>query len=415
MKKTMFVGIFAGMVVAIYLFGVGREVFAQVMINEVLPNPTYTNDNSEWLELFNYSDDDVDLSSWSLAGESFPENTLIPSQGYLVIARDPAALLEEFGVVPGVVNLNVRLVNSGTTVELAHEASLIDTFVYPSTAGAHSWERRGPNCSEVEPGQPHSLGVENPARAPICFLAEPPAPPAAGTPPALPNLVISEFLPDAEGSDIGNEWLEILNAGAEEVVINGELIARSGSSSVPVPDGTIPPGGYLVVTFAQALLRNCNQPDDCQDDISIHWNGSELDTIVYNDSAAGQSWSKDSSGNWHMDWKVTPGRQNQPFPIPIVNAEMPPVAAPVPTSEHQTGQTLGTQSDEAQAAQPQYKLPKLTPVKAEMAEPVYSMPLPPVWWVYWVALAAQILLGGWMVRSPAKAVLVKYSSWWWGN
>ena len=35
------------------------------------------------------------------------------------------------------------------------------------------------------------------------------------------TISISEFLPNPEGSDTGNEWIELYNSGAEELSLNG--------------------------------------------------------------------------------------------------------------------------------------------------------------------------------------------------
>ncbi len=72
-----------------------------VTFNEVMYNPTGTQARGEWIELHNQMAINMDISRWSLTGGifyEFPEGTIIPGNGYLVIASNPAALAEDSGV-----------------------------------------------------------------------------------------------------------------------------------------------------------------------------------------------------------------------------------------------------------------------------------------------------------------------------
>lgn len=71
--------------------------------------------NNEWLELRNQMAVDVDVSGWSLGdgvSYTFPEGTIIPARGYLVIAATPSTIPGSLGPWTG------RLDNAGETVEL---------------------------------------------------------------------------------------------------------------------------------------------------------------------------------------------------------------------------------------------------------------------------------------------------------
>lgn len=73
---------------AIFLFLPGR-VLAQVVINELLPNPA---DGPDWIELYNTTNQDVDLGEWILDDEGTATNMVdikeatISAQGFLVFA-----------------------------------------------------------------------------------------------------------------------------------------------------------------------------------------------------------------------------------------------------------------------------------------------------------------------------------------
>ena len=64
-----------------------------VVFNELMYHPV--DGEPEWIELHNQMGVDMDLSGWRLDGGvqfAFPAGTVVPGQGYLVIASDPSAV-----------------------------------------------------------------------------------------------------------------------------------------------------------------------------------------------------------------------------------------------------------------------------------------------------------------------------------
>ena len=77
----------------------GAELTATV---EAVPRVPFANSPEQWVELFNRSSNTVDLTGWRLdegIDFRFASNTTIAPGGYLVAAKDPAALLAKF---PGI-------------------------------------------------------------------------------------------------------------------------------------------------------------------------------------------------------------------------------------------------------------------------------------------------------------------------
>ena len=100
-----------------------------VVFNEIMYNVPGDDESMEWIELHNQMAVDMDLSGWRLDGGvryDFPEGTVIPGQGFLVVASDPNKLLESAGVDDALGPLAGRLSNGGEELVLLNN---IDSFV----------------------------------------------------------------------------------------------------------------------------------------------------------------------------------------------------------------------------------------------------------------------------------------------
>ena len=71
-------------------------LFGKVIINEVLPSNAYSltdrdGDRNDWVELYNTTSSDISLNGWYLSDSNnfrkweFPENVVIPAEGYLLV------------------------------------------------------------------------------------------------------------------------------------------------------------------------------------------------------------------------------------------------------------------------------------------------------------------------------------------
>src|SRR3989338_4866874 len=83
---------YAGSLVFSFLTAVTfpAAALAQVVINEVLFDPTGSDTGLEWVELYNASDSAVNLSGWQLYPDGigyfyFPEDFSVPAKGYVVV------------------------------------------------------------------------------------------------------------------------------------------------------------------------------------------------------------------------------------------------------------------------------------------------------------------------------------------
>ncbi len=121
--------------------------FSQVVINEIMYNPYYettpgdpntydTDDDGEFIELFNAGQSDVDISGWKFVDGidyTFPASTTIGAGKYLVLARSKARFKADHGTDadlewgPG--TGNGALSNGGETVKLEDASSTLQDEV----------------------------------------------------------------------------------------------------------------------------------------------------------------------------------------------------------------------------------------------------------------------------------------------
>jgi len=125
------------------------NVNAQIFINEFQPaNSTTIKDpdygkNSDWIELYNTSDTEVDITGFSLSDNlkgvsewNFPDGTLIPAKGYLLVWAD--------NETEGGLHANFSISNNGDEVALFdNNGNLIDAINTGAIADNLSFARRG--------------------------------------------------------------------------------------------------------------------------------------------------------------------------------------------------------------------------------------------------------------------------------
>jgi hypothetical protein len=117
---------------------------AAMVINEIHYDPQDKTHRTEFIELLNASEAEVDLSNWKLANAvefTFPAGTLVPAQRLVVVAGGPADFQTAFGFAP-LGPWTGRLKHGGAHIEL-HDAGgvLRDEVEYgagfPWPTGAH--------------------------------------------------------------------------------------------------------------------------------------------------------------------------------------------------------------------------------------------------------------------------------------
>ncbi|MCH8043940.1 MAG: lamin tail domain-containing protein [Planctomycetes bacterium] len=105
-----------------------------VVFNEIMYNPAQSDESLEWVELHNQNSVDVDISAWRIddgINFDFPEGTIVPGGGYLVVAKDPAALAAAGIIGTAMGPYGGQLSNGGEQIDLRDRTDrLMDRLDY---------------------------------------------------------------------------------------------------------------------------------------------------------------------------------------------------------------------------------------------------------------------------------------------
>jgi hypothetical protein len=127
-KKILFL-------VFVYFFTIAGQVSASVVLNEIAWMGYLGDANNEWIELYNSSSEDIDLSGWKIeAVDGTPNITIgngtIGSQGYFLLERTDDASVPE---VTADVIYTGALQNTGETLHLKDsQGVIVDTAPFSS-------------------------------------------------------------------------------------------------------------------------------------------------------------------------------------------------------------------------------------------------------------------------------------------
>jgi hypothetical protein len=137
-----------------------------VVINEILADPSPVHNLPEWeyLELYNRSAYEIDMSQWTITvgstTKAFPV-VAIPPGGYLIVTHaDAQSLFASYGNVTGIFTSSTLLTNAGAMVELKDkEGRLIHSLTYSDTWFSTGFKKDGGwSLEQIDPANPCGEG-----------------------------------------------------------------------------------------------------------------------------------------------------------------------------------------------------------------------------------------------------------------
>ena len=110
-----------------------RLLLNDVVINEIMFNPISRDNDDEFIELYNRGTNAVDLSKWRLRGGityTFPNNTILSPNSYLIVADDAARLMTNYPALSSantLGNFSGNLGNGGDRISLDKPEDVVST------------------------------------------------------------------------------------------------------------------------------------------------------------------------------------------------------------------------------------------------------------------------------------------------
>ena len=139
----------------------------QIVINEINYNSAASFNTEDWIELYNNSESDIDISSWIFKDSddahiyTIPQNTILNQNSYLVLCVDTSLFKPLFPDINNFLgNVGFGLSGSGELIRLYDShMNIIDSLVYEDT---FPWptepDGNGPTLSLRNPNLDNSLG-----------------------------------------------------------------------------------------------------------------------------------------------------------------------------------------------------------------------------------------------------------------
>ncbi len=310
-----------------------------ITINEFMANPSGSDRYNEWVELKNNTNNDISIENLKIMKDSRSyvlnsKNLVIKANSYFLIVKSPNVNLETYDAIIS----NLSLSNSAThTLTLLVNDVQVDQITYNgSSSGVSSqfdgtqWCKaktvisannsdkatplkdntlcgdlcshncnnhgvcneidgscecntgyKGDICNECETG--YELNGNNCDEVLSQLLNE-------------RDIIITEFMPNPEGSDTIGEYIELYNRTDQDLSLDGLKIIRD-DSSWNIPSGnTINANSYFVIARSSsaangnvdAIISSMSFSNTGDHTITIEIGDLALDTVTYSGSIEGQ-------------------------------------------------------------------------------------------------------------------------------
>lgn len=297
----------------------------------------------DWIELYNPTSQAVDIGGWKLrkrtqsGSESsvkvISSNTTIPASGYFLWANSKdgfatALNADESSTSTIAKDNSIALLDKNDNIidALAWGSGHVNPFIEDTAAvnpnEAVSLERLSQD-TDNNLADFFSQASPHPRSCGSACTAEPssdiPAPASSAPTPSSvysSDVYITELLPNPDGSDLGEEWVEIYNAGdgevwlADWVLDDGDGSNGIGLSAYTFPEGIILKGrSYLAVNLPEDAFVLNNVGGET---VRLLWpDGHAVSEAGYEDDALeDRSFARVSDGSFEWVKQVTKGRAN---------------------------------------------------------------------------------------------------------
>lgn len=308
----------------------GSAASSGIIISEVMSGnkgvfPDDKGNGSDWVELYNTTDNDVDMRNFALSDDekkpdkwAFPANITLKAHGYLIVflSGDSSSDLEK-GIIHCTFKLSSQgeklLLSSGMpakTVDSVDIPALPDNFAYALKDG--SWQQ----TADITPGYENSDAGYQAFKDSM----------ATGDSTVLINEVMtSNAMTIKDDKGVYTDWVEIINKGSADVNLKGYGLSDNPDDTLKwrFPDVTVKAGQQLLVFCSGiatpytngSLYAGFKLSSYSSDVILSDTRGRVLDSVKIGEISSDWSYSRVCqngvpTGQWVMSSLPTPGYPN---------------------------------------------------------------------------------------------------------
>jgi hypothetical protein len=296
-----------------------------VLINEIAWMGTENSNTDEWLELYNNTNEEIDLTGWKLeADDGSPKINLegvIPAGGYALLERTDDETVSEITadqIYTG------SLSNSGEWLKLYNaDNNLIDEinnseeWLGGDNSTKQTLERTDLTSWQTgaEPGG--TPKATNSIKEPSEEETPPAEPQPGGGSSSTPtdtslgvkkgDIIINEVFPNPTGIDLDQEFIEIKNISKTVISLKGWKITNAAKQNFILPSLTMSPKSIVVFYRQQTDLALNNNKEK----ITLHSkSGLIINRVEYKSPAPeDKSYQRNEAGKCSWD-EISPGKDN---------------------------------------------------------------------------------------------------------
>lgn len=264
----------------------------KVIVSEIYPSPA--DGEEEFIEIYNGATKKINIEGWTLTDAS--------GKKYVFDSKDVKTVMKKGThlTVPQSVS-KIFLNNGSDSITLQQANGKKRSFVsYVDAVSGQSWSF----ISSVWEWSSPTKGAGNKSTSQSTAVA-PGENPTSSSLQTSKDIFLSEMLPDPEGSDTTDEWIEIVNTGKETVNVEGWRLQDS-SKTYTIKNSVIAPGQYLQFSVVDTgvSLNNSGETIELLDPFEV-----VIDSTTYPDSDTAMAWAR-FSGEWKWTSALTPGAEN---------------------------------------------------------------------------------------------------------
>jgi hypothetical protein len=332
------------------LWLVAPMVAKAAQITEIAYDVEGSDDKREWIELHNNGNDPLSLEGWSLTvGEESSRHALsfalekggrgepiIPAGGYSIIASDAAIFVAEYITYTGpVADSVISLPNYSATRTESIVIRFYDKDGVERIAATYLPEHGIATGKTIE-------WIDGIWRASLAGGGSPGMSPPAASPLTPTSIRVVAILPNPEGSDANNEWVELENYGESVAILDNWYITDKPTASGSFHKEVVPAGTAIVVGGRYRMMLSGSFLNNSDEIISLYRSDdSRVEEITVEGSAPEGIAYHRAGALWQWENTISPS------PQPLGTATGQIGAQKSPSSKSSTASPLGTSNSKS--------------------------------------------------------------------